>query len=239
MSDMLALFCGGPSLYSGVPKPLQILDSGNTLLEHYLRYIEPTAPREVILLADSLFIKSYISFIEGFAYTRTIRVFPCHDRSTTLMKLNEFLSSVYPEDLKLIFSYPDIFTSCDAMSSSLMEGELSDTVFVSFAPIASRFPRLIVNPYNLDIHGISTHASPVPANPIHVFGGHLLARSGVMRSLVTTFLSNQELSTASLEFDMFSWLINISRIKGVQLYGDWIQADSTRQLNAIVNLPYH
>lgn len=237
MSDILALFCGGPSLYSGVPKPLQILDSGNTLLEHYLRNIEPIAPREVILLADRFFIKSYNSFIEGFAYTRTIRTFPCHDGSTTLMKLSEFLASDHPEDLRLVFSYPDIFTTCDAMSANLTEGEFSDTVFVSFAPIVSRFPRFIVNPYNLDIQGISAHTSLVPANPIHVFGGHLVARSGVISSLVTTFLSNQELCTASLEFDMFSWLINKSRIKGVQLYGDWIQADSIRQLNAIANLP--
>ncbi|WP_006247515.1 hypothetical protein [Mycolicibacterium tusciae] len=235
MSGAIVLFCGGPPIYSGVPKPLQTLRTGETLLERFLRHIEPRVPDDVVILSDAAFATDYEAVAARLEYRAALRVHACTDGSTTLTKLSEFLNSGYPADRVVEFSYPDVFVSGDIVTPADDDPRLGDGVFISYAPIVSRFPRLVVDAYEGAIKGISNHTSPVPANPLHVFGGHLVARVGVIRSLLEAFQAEPMPPSPSLEYDMFYWLINTSRMHAMAIGGRWMQADSPREIAAVVN----
>lgn len=235
MSRALVLFCGGPPIYSGAPKPLQTLPTGETLLERYLRHVEPRVPRDVVILCDAAFAAEYESLVARLAYSAALQVHACTDGSTTLTKLSEFLGSGYSTDRVVEFSYPDVFVAGDVVTPADDDPRLGEGVFISYTPIFSRFPRLVVDTYDGEIKGISNHSSPVPANPLHVFGGHLVAVVGVLKSLLEAFQAETMLPAPSLEFDMFYWLINTSRMHAMPLGGRWVQADSQREIAAVVN----
>jgi len=236
MSDALVLFCGGPPIYGGVPKPLQILPTGETLLECYLRFIQPIVPTEIVLLIEQTFEPDFSRILNSFDYSSKITTLTCSDNSSTLSKLQSFLKSGYPMERTVVCSYPDMFVFGEIVLPDITDPRLGDKVFISSAPIISRFPRLIVDPYDSTVRGISNHTSFAPANPLHVFGGHLLARVGVMNNLVETFLSDIRPQSASLEFDMFFWLVNTARICSMPINGRWIQADSPREISTILSL---
>lgn len=235
MSRALVLFCGGPPIYLGVPKPLQTLPTGETLLERFLRHVEPRVPEDVVLLCDAPFAAQYEEVAKRLAYSAALRVHACTDGSTTLTKLSEFLDSGYPADCVVAFSYPDVFVAGDIVTPADDDPRLVDGVFISYTPIFSRFPRLVVDAYDGAVKGISNHTSPVPANPLHVFGGHLIARVGVIKKLLETFQAETMLPSPSLEFDMFYWLINTSRMHAMPLGGRWVQADSPREIALVVD----
>ncbi|SOJ54917.1 hypothetical protein MSIMFB_02408 [Mycobacterium simulans] len=235
MSQALVLFCGGPPIYSGVPKPLQTLPTGETLLERFLHHVEPRVPRDVVILCDSAFTAEYEAVAARLAYSAALRVHACTDGSTTLTKLSEFLDSGYPADRVVELSYPDVFVAGDIATPADDDPRLVDGVFISYTPIFSRFPRLVVDAYDGEVKGISNHTSPVPANPLHVFGGHLVAGVGVIKSLLEAFLAETMLPSPSLEFDMFYWLINTSRMHTMAIGGRWVQADSPREIAAVVS----
>ena len=236
MIDTLILFCGGPPIYGGSPKPLLKLRTGQTLLEHYLFYIKVRVPKNIVLLVDQSFESDYKCIVNELSYPASIATLPCASDSSTFVKLQTFLKSGYPKDRTVMFSYPDIFVIGELDSPTDLEDSLSENVFISFTPVFSRFPRLVVDPYGGAVRGISNHTSPTPANPLHVFGGHLLVRVGLMENLVDTFLAEVDITAPSLEFDMFFWLINTSRMLSMPIYGRWIQADSPRELEAILAL---
>ena len=236
MIDTLILFCGGPSIYGGAPKPLQRLRTGETLIERYLCHIKPNAPREIVLLVDQSFERHIQYIVNEFKYPASINTLACANGSTTFAKLQAFLKYGYPEERTLMFSYPDIFIIGDIDKPTSSDERLSDNVFISFTPVFSRFPRLVVDAYGTTVKGISNHTSVIPANPLHVFGGHLLVRAGLMKYLVDTFLADVGIPDPSLEFDMFFWLINTTRMLSMPIYGRWIQADSPRELEAILTL---
>jgi hypothetical protein len=235
MSRALALFCGGPPVYSGAPKPLQTLPTGETLLERFLRHVEPRVPTDVVILCDAAFAADYEAVAARLAYSAALRVHACTDGSTTLTKLSEFLDSGYPAERVVEFSYPDVFVAGGIATPADDDPRLADGVFISFTPIFSRFPRLVVDAYDGEVKGISNHSSPVPANPLHVFGGHLIARVGVIKSLLEAFQAEAMLPSPSLEFDMFYWLINTSRMHAMAIGGRWVQADSQREIATVVN----
>lgn len=236
MNDALVLFCGGPSIYGGAPKPLQKLRTGETLIERYLSYVKPHVPSEIVLLVDQAFEADYQAMLMDFKYPAEITTFACADNSTTLTKLQAFLKSGYPAERTVMFSYPDIFVIGEIDLQVATDARLADSVFISFTPVVSRFPRLVVDAYDNTVKGISYHTSPMPANPLHVFGGHLLARAGLMNSLVDTFLAEVDLPAPSLEFDMFFWLINTLRMHSMPIYGRWIQVDSPREVETVISL---
>lgn len=236
MTDTLILFCGGPPIYGGVPKPLQKLRTGETLVERYLCHIKPNAPREIVLLVDQSFEGDIQNIVNEFKYPASIITLACANGSTTFAKLQAFLKSGYSEDRVVMFSYPDIFVIGDIEKPTDSNGSFSENVFISFTPVFSRFPRLIVDAYDSTVRGISNHTSPMAANPLHVFGGHLLVRVGLMNNLVETFLAEVGMAAPSLEFDMFFWLINTSRMLSMPIYGRWIQADSPREIEVILAL---
>lgn len=235
MSDTLVLFCGGPSIYGGVPKPLQKLPTGETLLECYLRFFKPTVSTDVVLLVEQSFEADYSGMLKDLDYPSKITTLACSDNSSTLSKLHRFLKAGYPAESTVMFSYPDMFVFGEIATPDTTDPRLADSVFISFAPIVSRFPRLIVDPYDNTVRGISNHTTLMPANPLHVFGGHLLVRVGVMNTLVETFLAEAQLLSSSLEFDMFFWLVNTARVHSMPIYGRWIQADSPREISTILN----
>jgi len=236
MIDTLILFCGGPPIYGGSPKPLQKLSTSETLIERYLCHIKPYAPREIVLLVDQSFEENIQHIINEFKYPASITTLACADASTTFAKLQAFLKSGYPADRTVMFSYPDIFVIGDIDKSIVTDESLSENVFISITPVFSRFPRIVVDAYDSTVRGISDHTSPMPANPLHVFGGHLLVRAGLMNNLVDTFLAEVGMTAPSLEFDMFFWLINTSQMLSMPIYGRWIQADSLRELELILAL---
>ena len=236
MIDALVLFCGGPPIYGGAPKPLQKLCTGETLIERYLSCVNPLEYSEVVLLVDQAFEDDYIAMLAVINYASEITTLACADNSTTLTKLRTFLKSGYPAERTVMFSYPDMFVIGEIDAPNSTDSRFADSVFISFTPVVSRFPRLVVDAYDNTVRGISNHTSPIPANPVHVFGGHLLVRAGLMNNLVDTFLSEVRLPAPSLEFDMFFWLINAARMHAIPIYGRWIQADSPRAVETILNL---
>ena len=236
MSDALVLFCGGPQIYGGVPKPLQKLRTGETLIERYLCHIKPHVPNEVVLLVDEAFEPDYHAIVKFIKYPAEITTLACADNSSTLSKLQTFLKSGYPDDRTVMFSYPDIYVIGEISEPAGTDERFADSVFISLTPVVSRFPRLVVDAYDNTVQGISNHASPMPANPLHVFGGHILVRAGLMNTLVNTFLNETGLPAASLEFDLFFWLINSTRMRSMPIYGRWIQADSPREIETVLKL---
>jgi hypothetical protein len=57
-----------------------------------------------------------------------------------------------------------------------------------------------------------------------------------MHNLLEKFLSSVDSASPSLEFDMFFWLTNSERLHAMQIYGRWIQADSPREIEAVLSL---
>ena len=110
------------------------------------------------------------------------------------------------------------------------------SVFISSTPILSRFPRLVIDPYAQTVRGISNHVSPMPANPLHIYGGHLVVRIDLMTKLINEFLDETLSTEPSLEFDMFYWLTNTARMFSIPIDGRWIQADSPREIETILSL---
>ncbi len=236
MIDALVLFCGGPAIYDLSPKPLQKLRSGETLIERYLNHLKPQAPPRIILLVEQSFKDEFDSIITSLDHCSDISTIACQDRSSTFAKLQAFVGADGFEDLTVMFSYPDIFVIGELDISNLTDEHLLDSAFISFTPICSRFPRLVVDAYGDKILGISNHSSTLPANPLHVFGGHLVLRVGLLKKLVADFLSDISIDNPSLEFDMFFWLINSSSMCSLPIYGRWIQVDSPRDVEALLIL---
>jgi len=236
MTNTLVLFCGGPTIYGGVPKPLQKLRTGETLIEHYLNFIKVGVHSTIILLVDQASEHDFSVLLDGLNSSAELIIFPCPDNSSTLAKLKVFLDSYSLTDQPVMFSYPDIYIDGQIEQPGHTDIRLADKAFISYIPVGSRFPRLVIDVYDYSVQGISFHSSPVPANPLHVFGGHLLVRTSLMASFVNTFLAETSLSAPSLEFDLFFWLINTLRMHSMPIHGRWIQADSPRDLEAILTL---
>jgi NDP-sugar pyrophosphorylase family protein len=230
--DALVLFCGGPPIYVGdVPKPLQPAGDGLTLLERYLRHIQSEAPGRIVLLCDETFADRYREVVGGLVHPSKIEVFVGEDNSTTLNKMRLFLASGFPADRLVQFSYPDLFYWGDlALPDAADDPQLDDKILVSITPLTSRFPRLTVDPYSGSVRGISNHSSLIPANPMHIFGGHLVARAGVLKEMTDAFVQEAKIAAPSLEYDLFFWLINRSKVSALTLYGQWMQIDSPRDL---------
>lgn len=232
-SDTLVLFCGGSPVYGGLPKPLQVLPSGETLLEHYIACIE-NLPKKIILLIEQAFQVPYREVIKTISAQSLVSLVICADSSSTLDKLNTFFKSSTDGDITATFSYPDMFIIGSLIKPSIADNRFEDSVFISFAPVTSRFPRLIVDNYDGSVYGISNHSSSMPANPMHVFGGHIVARTSVIEGFLNAFLNETKLLSPTLEFDFFFWLINRRCVFSMPINGRWIQADSPRDISNIL-----
>ena len=234
MIDALVLFCGGPAIYDGLPKPLQNLRTGETLIERYFEHIKESAPSKIILLVEQSFEGRYLEVVNKLNYPANISVLSCKDESSTFEKLKYFLETNCSAKWLTMLSYPDIFTFEELNMPETKDSRLKDKVFISYVPVFSRFPRLVVEQYLGTVRGISNHVSAIPSNPLHIYGGHLIANLQLLTNIINEFLSDSSIEEPSLEFDLFYWLVNKNRLVAFQIYGQWVQADSPREIEGLI-----
>jgi hypothetical protein len=238
MNNPIYLFCGGPAIYGeGVPKPLIKIQEDRTLLVHYLLYLKHhrhNMPESVTLLCDDEQEAAIKADLRGLSYTVPIHIMACGQQPNTFEK---FCHALYEnlDSKKLVqFGYPDIF-SFDEFIEPPPEALTSDApAHISAAALTSRFPQLIVDVYNNKVRGISNYTSPVPANPLYVFGGDLWGRVNQLLALVKEFQDQATTASPSLEYDFFFWLINHNKMNCVLLHSERLWIDSMRDVNQLL-----
>jgi hypothetical protein len=235
----LYLFCGGQAYeVEGLPKPLMKIRGDRSLLVHFLLYIKkyrPSLPKTVTLLCDEGQAAALQTELIGLSYPIPIRIQTCGENSNTFEKFVRALRAAEDPAALVQFGYPDIFSFGPLSEPKQGELELDSFVHISAAALTSRFPRLIVDLYSNTIKGISNYSSPVPANPLHVFGGDLWGRAGQLQMLAEEFQLQVGAVSLSLEYDFFFWLINQKKMRCVMLHGDRLWIDSVRDIKQLLS----
>ena len=239
MNHSLFLFCGGPSIYEGKkPKPLMTVLHSAPLLIHFLKYLincRKDIPNSITLLCDDGQESLFSNALEGFIYPTKISIVACGKHSSTFEKFEKALTCSPKKDSLLHFCYPDIFFLGEHLSPFHNHQTNSNTsLYISTAPLISRFPRLIVDIFNNHIKGISNYRSLVPANPMHVFGGDIWGQADLLIKLIHEFKSNSYVTAPSLEYDFFFWLINRNNIECVMQYGEMVWIDSAHDFQNLL-----
>ncbi len=238
MSNPIYLFCGGPAIYGEeLPKPLMKIREGRSLLVHYLIHLKHhrnNMPESVTLLCDDDQESAIKVDLRELSYPVPIHIKACGQQPTTFEKLCRALHESTNTKKLVQFGYPDIF-SFDEFTEPSTEVMTSDApAHISAAALTSRFPQLIVDVYNNKVRGISNYTSPVPANPLYVFGGDLWGRVDHLVALVKQFQDQSTTSSPSLEYDFFFWLINHNKMNCVLLHGERLWVDSMRDVNQLL-----
>jgi hypothetical protein len=191
-------------------------------------------PESVTLLCDDEQETAIKADIRNLSYPVPIQTLACGEQPNTFEKLCRALLESADSKRLVQFGYPDIF-SLEEFTEPQPEAITSDaSVHISAAALTSRFPRLIVDVYNNKVRGISNYTSPVPANPLHVFGGDLWGRVDHLVELVKEFQDQATTATPSLEYDFFFWLINHNKMNCVLLRGERLWVDSIRDVNQLL-----
>lgn len=232
MTEVLALFCGGPAIYDdGAPKPLRRVGDA-TLIEQYLRHGLTRQVDAVVLLCDASYASAFATIATQASVPTTISSTP--DGASTFERARHFLDEAeLAPDAVVHFTYPDVFTSSPVDLPS--DVDLSRRLLISTTTLTSRFPRFFVDPYTNAIRGISVHTSQVPANPIHIFGGDVFGHAALLDGLLGRFVAATDNPQPMLEADFFAWAINESLAESLPLYGAWQQIDSPRDITALEN----
>ncbi len=229
----LVLFCGGDPIYpTGVPKPLQEVRRGQTLLELYLDTANATGYEEIVVLCESRFAEAFRDIAERTHTAGELTIRETSDGSTTLTKLLAYLEECPNSESPIVWTYPDIFYF--GSLSPPIGTEWRDEAVISLRPIASRFPRIVMDPFALKIRSISRRQSSVPANPAHLFGGHLIASPAFLSSFLGDALSQVREAEPSLEFDVFSWMISRGLVNALPLQEAWLKTDGPRDLRDVL-----
>ena len=238
MNISLYLFCGGPPRdRAGLPKPLIKIFEGRCLLEHFLMHLTHrrlSLPEVVTLLCDDGQEAEFRTQLKDFTYPVPIRIQECGQQASTFEKFSLALREATDRKSVVQFGYPDIFSFDESPEPQQQALETESMVHISAAALTSRFPRLIVDFYNKKIKGISNYSSPVPANPMHVFGGDLWGRVDYLYALTEEFQSQVGMKAPSLEYDFFFWLINHDKMRCVIQHGDRYWIDSIRDINELL-----
>jgi hypothetical protein len=229
----LVLFSGGPAIYAGqVPKPLQVLSGGQTLLEIYLNGDFASTFDSIKICCESDQANAFKEVLEQFSRLNiTLNLTP--PKSTTLEKLSSCLAAGRGLKRNLVCTYPDIFYFGSELPL-LAERDLTDRFIVSVRPLESRLPRLMIDPYSGMAKSISMHRSPNPANPTYMFGGHLFAHSDALTKVIEQFNLANTQPTPTLEVEVFSWMISRNLVGTAVLQGEWIQCDSPRDQSCLM-----
>jgi hypothetical protein len=243
MSVAIYLFCGGPAIYAeGRPKPLMKIREDRSLLAHYLIYLKhhrKNPPKSVTLLCDDAQEAAIKEELSNLSYPVPIYTIACGHQPSTFEKLCRALNESAEQKRLVQFGYPDIFSFDEFTEPNKETLDSSDLVHISAAILTSRFPRLIVDVYNNKVLGISNYTSPVPANPMHVFGGDLWGRGDHLLELVKEFKDHSTTPFPSLEYDFFFWLINNNKINCVLIQGERMWVDSSRDFNKLLQRTGH
>lgn len=238
MNMPLFLFCGGTSAYGkNIPKPLMKVRDGKTLLVYFLNHIQryrTSMPSNITLLCDTGQEDAFKAELSDFSYPIPISIQACGHQTSTFEKLTFALRKKNGNGAPIQFGYPDIF-SFEKLAGPPSEALMSESsIYISAAPLTSRFPRLIIDVYSNKINGISNYQSPVPANPMFVFGGDMWGRADQMLELSEAFLAQTPKDLPSLEYDFYFWLINLNKINCQQLHGQRLWIDSNRDVNLLL-----
>ena len=229
----LILFSGGPAIYEGnVPKPLQVVSGGKTLLELYLGQDYINVFDSINICCESDYANAFEELLGQFnQFDISLSLTP--PQSTTLEKLASYLSAGGGIEKNLMCTYPDIFYF-GADLPELNDSDLTGRCVISVRPLESRLPRLMIDPYSGKAKSISMHHSPNPANPTYMFGGHLLAHSDLLARALHQFSVGIEESRPLLEFDFLSWMISRNLVATSILRGEWVQCDTPRDQKRLV-----
>ena len=237
MNCPLFLFCGGPAIDDkGRPKSLMKIQEGRSLLIHHLMYLKldyKTMPLRVNLLCDDGQDSLIKDDIKNLTYPIPIDVTICGKQPNTFEKFCRALYLNNNRNEFVQFGYPDIFSFDELTEVKVSNLNSKELVYISAAPLTSRFPRLIIDVYNNKVKGISNYTSPVPANPMYVFGGNLWGSVDCLSKFVEEFLSQTTIAYPSLEYDFFFWLINNNKMNCVILHGKRLWIDSRRDVNQL------
>ena len=238
MNMPLFLFCGGTSVYGkNIPKPLMKVRDGKTLLVYFLNHIQryrTSMPSNITLLCDTGQEEAFTAELSNFIYPIPISIQACGRQTTTFEKLIFALRKNNGHRAPIQFGYPDIFLF-EEFTGPPIEALMSESsIHISAAPLTSRFPRLIIDVYSNKINGISNYQSPVPANPMFVFGGDMWGRADQILELSETFLAQTSKDSPTLEYDFYFWLINLKKINCQQLHGERLWIDSNRDINLLL-----
>jgi hypothetical protein len=243
MSISMYLFCGGPAIYGeGRPKPLMKIREDRSLLAHFLIYLKHrrnNLPQSITLLCDDAQEAAIKQEISNLSYPVPIYTMACGQQPSTFEKLCRALQESKDHKQLVQFGYPDIFSFDEFTEPHQETLDSSDFVHISAAALTSRFPRLIIDVYNNKVQGITNYTSPVPANPMHVFGGDMWGRVDLMMELVKKFKVFITTLAPSLEYDFFFWLINNNKMNCFLLQGERLWVDSTRDVNKLVERTGH
>lgn len=238
MNSPLFLFCGGPAIDgTGRPKPLMKVREDRSLIVHFLQYLKfhrPVMPSSVTLLCDDGQESAIAAELHDLPYPVPIFVHACGAQASTFEKFAKALDEIVDNSAFVQFGYPDIFFFGEYVEPKKADLESNMSVHISAAALTSRFPRLIVDVYNNEIRGISNYSSPVPANPLHVFGGDLWGRVDQLLALIGEYRAQVGTQAPSLEYDFFFWLINHKKMRCVMLYGEQLRIDSMRDVQRLL-----
>jgi hypothetical protein len=238
MNMPLFLFCGGPAIDGTVrPKPLMQVRVDRSLIVHFLYYLErhrPVMPSSITLLCDEGQETAISAELHDLPYPVPIRVHACGAQASTFEKFEKALHAIVDNSAFVQFGYPDIFFFGEYVVPKKTDLESNVSVHISAAALTSRFPRLIVDVYNNKIIGISNYNSPVPANPLHVFGGDLWGRVDQLLVLIGEYRAQVSILAPSFEYDFFFWLINHKKMRCVMLYGEQLRVDSMRDVQRLL-----
>ena len=230
--NQLVLFCGGPTIYPGtVPKPLQVMASGRTLLEWYLSTPFTAAFQSVVLLCEDHNFEQFKRLTGTLESQRDMQVVSTPEGSTTLAKLQNYVEES-KGDATLTCTYPDIFFAGTYRAPG-RDYDWDHRITLGIRPLSSRFPTLMVDPYSGLVQSITYHHPAVPANPVHIFGGMLIAKAATLSRLLAEFRDYNSGRRATLEFETFGWMINLGIADSTLLEGHWFQADGPRQIEEI------
>tara|TARA_B100000989_G_scaffold2743_2_gene1927 strand:- start:362 stop:1111 length:750 start_codon:yes stop_codon:yes gene_type:complete len=240
MKFTLCLFCGGNSNNdSELPKPLSQIIENKTLLRYYLsylRFLQTSRYDQILLLCEDKQIPMFKKEINNFKYHTNLEVLGCGRKTSTFEKMRIALNVVETQDHPFMhFSYPDIFSfdNNDEMTDEWLD--LSNSITISAAPLTSRFPRLQVNVYENQVKGISNYTSPIPANPLHIFGGDIWVKTEILEKLLKEFDAENQISNPSLEYDFLFWAINKNILKSKMLSSERILVDSIRDIQKLTS----
>lgn len=227
----LVLFCGGPAIFgNGVPKPLMVLNKGETLLSLFSKTDIFRNASSVELLVEDQFESEFAQ--EAKRMGAHVRLRTSEDFSTTGVKLRDYCRNSEQPETMTIFSYPDIFFFGEIGGDFLSDDR---KVWLSSRSALSRFPRFFPEPYGPRLLSISGPGEKQGSNRVLMFGGHIIAKPGILVQALDSWMSSNDSENQILEEQGFSFFVGSGLAAHFELLGNWLQADSPRDLVRISN----
>jgi len=227
----LVLFCGGPAIYGkGVPKPLMLLSTGETLLGLFSKMPVFRNASSVELLVEDQFESDFAKEAESLG--PHVKLQMSRDFSSTGEKLRDYCRNSAEPDTMTLFSYPDVFFFGEICSDFFTD---DDKVWLSSRSALSRFPRFFPEPYGPRLLSISGPGEKQGSNRVLMFGGHIVAKPEILVQPLDSWIDGLDSESQILEEQGFSSFVRSGLAAHFELLGSWLQADSPRDLVRIAS----